>query len=191
MISVEHLALSPPRAVEPAAGRARIRLEPEDFEVIEDIGFEAAGQGPHLLLRVRKRNANTRWVTHELARSAGVRDFDVGYAGLKDRCAVATQWFTVPARDRVGRTRLPADWVGVQGEGYEVIEAYVHNRKLSRGTLSGNTFKILLCDFDGDAAILQRRVNKLHGRASLIILVHSASGASCRTCSPARTADAK
>jgi len=158
---VERFALAPPRAVEPVAGRARIRLQPEDFEVIEDLGFEASGQGPHLLLRVRKRNANTGWVARELARSIGVRDFDVGYAGLKDRHAVTTQWFTVPARGRSGETRTPTDWVGVQGEGYEVIEAHVHNRKLPRGALAGNTFKILLRDFEGDAAMLDRRVNEI------------------------------
>ena len=71
MTPVERFALAPPRPVEPVAGRARIRLQPEDFEVIEDLGFEAAGQGPHLLLRVRKRNANTGWVARELARSIG------------------------------------------------------------------------------------------------------------------------
>ncbi|MBM4214971.1 MAG: tRNA pseudouridine(13) synthase TruD [Gammaproteobacteria bacterium] len=161
MTPVERLALAPPRAVEPVAGRARIRLEPEDFEVIEDLGFEAAGQGPHLLLRVRKRNANTGWVARELARSIGVRDLDVGYAGLKDRHAVTTQWFTVPARGRSGETRTPTDWAGVQGEGYEVIEAHAHNRKLPRGALAGNTFKILLRDFEGDAAMLDRRVNEI------------------------------
>ncbi|MFM7396242.1 MAG: tRNA pseudouridine(13) synthase TruD [Gammaproteobacteria bacterium] len=161
MIGFERLALAPPRAVEPVAGRARIRLQPEDFEVIEELGFEAAGQGPHLLLRVRKRKANTGWVARELARRIGVRDFDVGYAGLKDRHAVTTQWFTVPARGRSGDTRAPSDWVGAQGEGYEVIEARVHNRKLPRGALAGNTFKILLRDFDGDAAMLERRVNEI------------------------------
>ena len=161
MRPVERLALAPPRAVEPVAGRARIRLQPEDFEVIEDLGFAAAGQGPHLLLRVRKRNANTGWVARELTRSIGVRDFDVGYAGLKDRHAVTTQWFTVPARSRSGETRTPADWVGVRGEGYEVIEAHVHNRKLPRGALAGNTFKILLREFEGDATMLERRVNDI------------------------------
>jgi tRNA pseudouridine13 synthase len=161
VISVERLALAPPRAVEPVAGRARIRVQPEDFEVNEELGFEAAGQGPHLLLRIRKRNANTGWVARELAKRLGVRDFDVGYAGLKDRHAVTTQWFTVPARSRSGETRSPADWVGVQGEGYEVLEAHVHNRKLPRGALAGNTFHLVLRDFEGDVALLERRVNDI------------------------------
>jgi tRNA pseudouridine13 synthase len=148
----QSLALAPPRASGAAAGRARSRVLPEDFEVHEELGFEPAGRGEHLLLQVRKRLANTPWVARELARHAGVRPFDVGYAGLKDRHAVTTQWFTAPARGR-----RPEDWTGLQGEGYEVIAAHAHSRKLPRGALAGNRFRIVLRDFTGDAAVLAER----------------------------------
>lgn len=161
MTPVERLALAPPRAVEPVAGRALIRAQPEDFEVIEELGFEPAGQGAHVLLQVRKRNANTGWVARELARTAGVKPFDVGYAGLKDRHAVTTQWFTVPARNRAGPGRSVAEWVGVGGEGYEVIGAHAHHRKLPRGALAGNVFRIVLREFAGDATALERRVGEI------------------------------
>ncbi|MBM4210754.1 MAG: tRNA pseudouridine(13) synthase TruD, partial [Gammaproteobacteria bacterium] len=147
------LALAPPRAVEPPAGAARLRVQPKDFEVHEELGFAASGQGEHVLLQVRKRLTNTAWVARELARAAGVRHFDVGYAGLKDRNAVTVQWFTVPAR-----RRDPASWLGAGGEGYEVIAAMAHTRKLPRGALTGNRFRIVLRDFVGDTAQLARRV---------------------------------
>ncbi len=147
------LAIHPLRAVEPPAGSARLRLQPEDFEVHEELGFAASGQGEHVLLQVRKRLANTAWVARELARLAGVRHVDVGYAGLKDRNAVTTQWFTVPSR-----RRDPASWVGTGGEGYEVIAATAHARKLPRGALAGNRFRIVLRDFVGEAVQLERRV---------------------------------
>jgi tRNA pseudouridine13 synthase len=89
-------ALAPPRAFGAPLGRARLRVEPEDFVVEEDLGFAPSGSGPHALLRVRKRGANTEWVARELARAVGCRPFDVGYAGLKDRHALTTQWFSVP-----------------------------------------------------------------------------------------------
>jgi tRNA pseudouridine13 synthase len=89
-------ALGPPRAFGAPLGRARLRVEAEDFVVQEDLGFAPSGVGSHALLRVRKRGANTEWVARELARAVGCRPFDVGYAGLKDRCAVTTQWFSVP-----------------------------------------------------------------------------------------------
>ena len=148
---MEELALNPPRVAAPL-GRARIRETPEDFVVDEVLGFTASGQGEHALLRVRKRGSNTGWVAKEIANRAGVRPHDVGYAGLKDRHAVTTQWYTVPTRRRPA-----ADWLDVQGEGYEVIEAYAHSRKLPRGALEANRFSITLRGFDGDIDALRAR----------------------------------
>ncbi len=71
------------------AGSARLRVTPEDFVVREWLGFEADGEGDHLLLKVRKRGANTMWVAKQLARIGKIPPRDVGFAGLKDRDAVA------------------------------------------------------------------------------------------------------
>lgn len=100
-------ALEPPRAFGAPLGRGRLRAEPEDFVVEEDLGFASAGAGSHVLLKVRKRNANTEWIARELARAIGCRPGDVGYAGLKDRHALTTQWFSVP-KPRLTK-RAPAD----------------------------------------------------------------------------------
>lgn len=148
---MEQLALNPPQVAAPL-GRARLRTVPEDFVVDEVLGFSASGQGEHALLRVRKRGSNTGWVAKEIASRAGVRPHDVGYAGLKDRHAVTTQWYTVPTRRRPA-----ADWLGVTGDGYEVIEAYPHSRKLPRGALEANRFAITLRGYDGDVEALRQR----------------------------------
>ncbi|MFM7708789.1 MAG: tRNA pseudouridine(13) synthase TruD [Gammaproteobacteria bacterium] len=160
MVDWRSLALDPPRAFGPPLGSARMRSVPEDFQVDERLGFEPSGAGEHLLVRVRKRGANTAWVARELARIAGVRPHDVGYAGLKDRHAVTTQWFSLPAR-RQG----PAALAAAQGEGWQVLEAHAHRRKLPRGALAGNEFRIVLRGFDGGREALERRVEKLrqHG----------------------------
>ena len=86
---------------------------------------------------MRKRGANTEWVARELARAAGCKPFEVGFAGLKDRNAVTTQSFTVPR----GR-RAAVEFVGLAGEGFEVIAAAAHQRKLPRGALEANRFAI-------------------------------------------------
>lgn len=147
------LSLAPPRVLEAPRCRATMRRMPEDFLVEEQLGFAPSGAGEHVLLRVRKRDANTGWVARELATLAGMRPQDVGYAGLKDRHAVATQWFTVP-----GRRRPAAEWMGVAGEGFEVLEAHAHSRKLPRGALAGNRFEIVLRDLAGDTRALERQV---------------------------------
>jgi tRNA pseudouridine13 synthase len=152
-------ALDPPRAHGAPLCPGRIRAQPEDFLVEEQLGFEAAGAGQHVLLKVRKRNANTQWVAGELARACACRPRDVGYAGLKDRRAVATQWFTVP------QSRLsPEDWVGVVGSEYEVLAAYRHSRKLPRGALAGNRFVIRIRDTAADDASIADRLAAVETR---------------------------
>jgi tRNA pseudouridine13 synthase len=145
-------ALAPPRAFGAPLGRGRLRVEPEDFLVEEDLGFAPSGAGPHVLLKVRKRNANTEWVARELARAAGCRPHDVGYAGLKDRHAVTTQWFTVP----LPRGRALSDLAAIRGGEFEVLEAHAHGKKLPRGALAGNRFAIRIRDLHDDTQLAER-----------------------------------
>ena len=147
-LSALEVALAPPRAHGAPAVSGVLRAEPEDFLVEEDLGFAPAGAGTHLLLKVRKRNANTQWVARELARRAGCRPADVGYAGLKDRRAVAVQWFSVPC------PAAPVSWLEGGGAEFEVLEAHAHARKLPRGALAANHFTIRVGASDGDGARL-------------------------------------
>jgi tRNA pseudouridine13 synthase len=138
------------------AGRAQLRATPEDFLVQEWLGWEADGAGDHLLLKVRKRGANTLWVAKQLARLGKIDARDVGFAGLKDRDAVAEQSFTLPARSAIGES-----WVGVAGEGFEVVGSAHHRRKLKRGALKGNDFTITLRAFGGDPQVLEQRLQSI------------------------------
>jgi tRNA pseudouridine13 synthase len=132
-------ALRPPRAHGAPLPPAELKATPEDFHVEEQLSFEPSGTGPHWLLRVEKRTANTRWVAAEIARLAGVPARDVGYAGLKDRHAVAVQWFSVP---NLGRSA--ESWLDVRTAEFKVLEARANLRKLKVGALSGNRFRIRL-----------------------------------------------
>lgn len=146
-------ALDSPRAHGAPLCAGRLRTQPEDFIVEEQLGFEPAGTGQHVLLKVRKRDANTQWIARELARACGCPPRDVGYAGLKDRRAVATQWFTVP------QSRLsPDEWVSLRSGEYEVLEAHRHSRKLPRGALAGNRFIIRVRGTAVDEASLAGRL---------------------------------
>lgn len=138
------------------AGSALLRAAPEDFVVREWLGFEADGEGDHLLLKVRKRGANTMWVAKQLAKIGKIHPRDVGFAGLKDRDAVAEQSFSVPARSAVG-----TNWAGVTGDGFEVLSAERLRRKLKRGALKGNDFILVLREFAGDIGVLEQRLQTL------------------------------
>lgn len=140
----------------PPLGRARLRVEPEDFVVIEQPRVEPEGQGEHAWLWVRKRGQNTDWVAGQLARLAGVKPREVSYAGLKDRHAVTEQWFSVQLPGRAD-----PDWSALEAEGVAVLEARRHSRKLRRGALRGNRFRLRLRDFTGDAGALAERAGEI------------------------------
>lgn len=139
-------------------GGGQLRCQPEDFIVREWLGFGADGEGDHWLLTVRKRGANTQWVAKQLGRMANIHPRDVGFAGLKDRDALTEQSFTVPVRSSV------ADWLGVRGEGFEVIGAQRHRRKLKRGALQGNDFEIVIRGFTGSRSALEALLEQIANR---------------------------
>ncbi len=133
----------------------RLRATPEDFRVDEVPLYRPAGEGEHTFVLVEKRGRTTEEVARELARAAGVRPRDVGYAGRKDRVAVATQWFSVP--------RLaPEAALSLALPGVRVLEAAAHPHKLRTGQLRGNRFRIVVRDLDAAAlAGAERRLEDL------------------------------
>jgi tRNA pseudouridine13 synthase len=144
------------RAHGPVTLTARIRSVPEDFHVEEVLGFPADGDGPHVLLTVEKRGANTRWVADQLARHAGVPSREVGYAGLKDRHAVTVQHFTLPL-DR----RPEPDWSALPSDEFRVLKSARHRRKLKTGSLEGNRFRLKLRGLSGPTAALAPKLEAI------------------------------
>ncbi|MGI9245556.1 MAG: tRNA pseudouridine(13) synthase TruD [Steroidobacteraceae bacterium] len=136
----------------PATGR--IRTEPEDFRVEEVLGFAADGAGAHVLVLVEKRGANTGWVATQLARQAGVAVREVGFSGHKDRHAVTTQAYTLPLRPDAAVEQC-LEWAG---EGYAVIAAARHGRKLRPGSHRGNRFSLRVRDLRGARGALEARL---------------------------------
>ncbi len=133
-----------------------IRVTPEDFQVDEDLGFEPDGAGEHVFLKIRKRNANTDWVARQIARVAGVRPGDVSYAGMKDRNAVTTQWFSVqlPGRD------MP-DWTPLLSDNLQLQSALRNSRKLRRGALRGNRFALVVRELSAASVELEQRLQQI------------------------------
>jgi len=140
---------------EPSAG-GLLRASPEDFEVQELPLLEPAGQGEHVWLLIRKRLENTTQIARNLARLAGVPQRDVGYAGLKDRNAVTSQWFSVC---------LPGgtdpDWHAIESENVTLLRHARHHRKLRRGTLRGNAFRIGVREVTGERSALEGQLRAI------------------------------
>lgn len=124
-----------------------IRSYPRDFVVEEIARIQPEGEGSHLWVWLEKHSANTDWVAKELARVTDSVPRDVGYAGLKDRHAIARQWFSVPFSSTTRENLENADI-----EGVKILESHQHTRKLKRGTLDGNRFILRVRQLTGDKA---------------------------------------
>ena len=127
------------------SAQGKIRTVPEDFLVTEHLSFEPSGAGEHIFLFIEKTGENTDYVARQLAKFANVRQRDISYVGLKDRHAVTTQWFSVWLPGKAD-----PDWSQFETESIKVLHSVRHARKLKRGVLSGNSFKIIIRDWQGD-----------------------------------------
>ena len=137
------------RVYQPLHISAEIKSQADDFIVKENIAVEFSGEGEHCWLYIKKHECNTDWVAQQLAKFCGVKKMAVAYAGLKDRHAVTSQWFSVqlPGKPTPDLTEFESIFSAKDtAESVQVLQSFRHNRKLQRGVLKSNFFKITLRD---------------------------------------------
>jgi tRNA(Glu) U13 pseudouridine synthase TruD len=147
----------------------RLLAGPENFLVEEIPAYEPEGRGEHLFVHVRKRGMNTETVAEALARCCGVGANAVGFAGRKDRQAVATQWFSIHggAEERLAAlTTAGVASCGAAGEqqggSIEVLAVSRHRNKMRLGHLLGNRFRLgLAADDEREHAALVAHTQRL------------------------------
>lgn len=108
---------------------------PEHFNVEELPLYAASGSGEHHYVLVQKRCLTTPELVRRLARAARVDERDIGYAGLKDKHAVTTQWLSLPSKAQVSLELA-------LGPEARVLEVTRHQNKLRTGHLLGNRFRL-------------------------------------------------
>jgi TruD family tRNA pseudouridine synthase len=67
-------------------GQGILKANPEDFVVVEDLGFAPDGEGEHLLVRILKTDCNTRFVADALAKFLKIHAREVSLPGRKITC---------------------------------------------------------------------------------------------------------
>mgnify|MGYP001821176061 CR=1 FL=1 len=138
--------------------RGRFRTVPEDFQVDERLEVPEHATGAHWWLRIRKTSLNTKDVVRALAELSSARVRQIGYAGLKDRHAITTQWFSLPLENLDPESiteRLPP--------GMELLEWRRARHAIRRGGLKANRFVIRLREVSGDIPGLQSARERLAG----------------------------
>ena len=140
---------------------ARLKSCPADFQVREELGFAPSGGGEHLLVEVEKTGLTTSEAARRLVAACGVGQADIGYAGMKDRRARATQWFSL---------RLPESEVSrlqrAEDDSLRILQSGRNHRKIRIGSHRCNHFEILLRDFRGSREDLESRLATLAKRGA-------------------------
>ena len=135
----------------PASGAtATLKHLNEDFIVTELPLQLPSGAGEHIWLEIEKNGANTAFVAQQLAEAAGVKEWDVGYAGLKDRYAITRQWFSI----YLPKGETP-DLTPLQHPEFKVLSQSRHVKKLRPGDLQGNRFRIVLREVAGSREAIE------------------------------------
>jgi tRNA pseudouridine13 synthase len=110
---------------------------PDDFLVDEIPAYPPSGDGDHTWLHVEKRDLTTAEAAKRLARALDVDPREVGWAGMKDRVAITTQWLSFP---KVAVEKAES----VELEDIRVRQVTKHTNKLRNGHLHGNRFELVL-----------------------------------------------
>ncbi len=110
---------------------------PRDFIVTEIPLYEFSGEGEHLILKVRKKELTTWELIGIFARFLGIKNRDIGYAGLKDKYAMTIQYISLPAKFEEKLATFDHDKI-------KILETTKHNNKVRVGHLKGNRFELRL-----------------------------------------------
>lgn len=124
----------------------------DDFIVEEIPAYLPCGIGEHCLARVQKRGLTTPQAVERICRRLNLEIGASGYAGLKDKQGVTTQWMSFAGA-------RPEDLLGVQDEDLRVLEAARHGNKIRTGHLHGNHFIITLHEVNPQAAEVAQQIS--------------------------------
>jgi tRNA pseudouridine13 synthase len=134
---------------------AYFKQSKEDFVVTELPLYEFTGVGEHLILKIRKKDLTTWAALEIIAKYAGCKTRDIGYAGLKDKNAMTIQHISI-------HKQYEAKLETFEHPQIKILEKTYHNNKIKIGHLKGNNFFIRL------KRVLVKDIHKLEQVLGLI-----------------------
>ncbi len=106
-----------------------------DFVVEENPLYEFSGEGEHLVLFVRKKNLSTLELVSAIAKYLGIKNKEIGYAGLKDKHAMTKQYISL-------HKKYEESLENFNHENIKILSKTYHNNKIRIGHLKSNRFYI-------------------------------------------------
>ncbi len=121
----------------------KIKQQPGDFKVAEQLGFSFTGEGEHLFLYIQKTALTTHELINILAEEVGVSTRQIGYSGLKDKQAVTQQWISIQLP---GCKTIPDI---NETDQFQILQSHWHDKKLRVGIHRSNSFDIVVRNVTG------------------------------------------
>ena len=125
-----------------------LRAKPEHFLVEEIPLYEPTGRGQHLYVNLTKMNMTTREVQKTLASAFELHHSKIGFAGLKDKHAMAIQTFSVPVEDKAQSSIEKSMRLLLADSNLKINWTRLHTNKMRSGHLLGNRFAIIITDLE-------------------------------------------
>jgi len=134
----------------------KIKQKVEDFIVEEITEVKPKDEGNYYLLELKKSNTSTLEALRVISRFLKIPLNQIGFAGLKDKFALTTQYLTIPKEFEVRETSFGIKnnkWtekkVSLGKEtGFTLKILGKTDRKLKIGDLKGNRFTITIRNFE-------------------------------------------
>jgi len=118
----------------------KLKQQPADFMVEELPGFEVSTEkDEHTVFLLEKQEIDTFDAIRRIAQRIRISLFEIGYAGLKDKHALARQYISIPTRYNVQGLKM--DLLVLTLVGYS-------RKKIKVGDLKGNRFTIMVRDVE-------------------------------------------
>lgn len=114
-----------------------------DFVVEEIPLYDFSGEGEHLILKVRKKNLTTFELIKTFSSIFGIKEKEIGYAGLKDKNALTFQYLSFPKKQVDNKI-----FAHFKHPLIKILEQTYHHNKIKIGHLKGNHFFINLKKID-------------------------------------------
>ena len=128
----------------------------ERFFVEEIPLYTFSSTGNFLILKIKKTDMSTWKLITVLAKATGLKERDIGYAGLKDKNATTIQYISLPKKYEKELNK------NLTTEKIEILERTYNKAPIKIGHLKGNRFSIILRDIsEKDAKFFNTTAKKM------------------------------
>jgi tRNA pseudouridine13 synthase len=120
-----------------AIKQAHFSKNSSDFVVSEIPLYEFSGEGEHFVMHARKKDLTTWQMLRIFSDTSGAKMRDFGYAGLKDKEGMTTQYVSI-------HKNYAKAFENFSHPNVKILNTFYHNNKIKIGHLKGNRFFIRL-----------------------------------------------